>query len=98
MSYNDDTFTAISSINTIYFWSDTVKGLTEICRVLKPGGTFYNVVYTKEFLDDLAYTKKGFKKFVPKQLVEFGKQAGFEKIKVKHIVKGKSFVVIYTKQ
>ena len=98
LSYDDDTFTAISSINTIYFWSDTVKGLTEIFRVLKSGGSFYNVVYTKEFLDDLAYTKKGFKKFAPKQLVELGKQAGFEKIQVKHIVKGKSFVVIYTKK
>ncbi|MCQ2407877.1 MAG: class I SAM-dependent methyltransferase [Oscillospiraceae bacterium] len=98
LPYNDSTFIAISSINTVYFWSDTVKGLSEIFRVLKTGGSFYNVVYTKEFLDELAYTKKGFKKFDSKQLVELGKQAGFDHIQVKHIVKGKSFVVIYSKQ
>ena len=97
LPYDDETFKAVSSINTIYFWSDTVKGLTEICRVLKPGESFFNVVYTKEFLDALAYTKKGFKKFAPEQLAKLGKQAGFEKVQVKHIVKGKNFAVIYTK-
>ena len=97
LSYGNNIFMAVSSINTVYFWSDTVKGLSEIYRVLKPGGSFYNVVYTKEFLDALAYTKKGFKKFEPEQLIDFGKQAGFENTQVKDIVKGKSFVVIYTK-
>ena len=97
LSYADNTFAAVTSINTIYFWSDTVKGLSEILRVLKPGGSFFNVVYTKEFLDDLAYTEKGFKKFEQGQLVELGKQAGFGNIQVRDIVKGKSFAVIYTK-
>lgn len=84
-------------INTVYFWSDTVKGLSEIRRVLKPGATFYNVVYTREWLDKLSYTKKGFKKFEPELLMDFGRQAGFENVQIKDIVKGKSFVVIYTK-
>ena len=97
LPYDDDFFFAVSSINTVYFWRDAVKGLSEIYRVLKAGGSFYNVVYTKEFLDDLAYTKKGFKKFEPEQLVAIGKQAGFDNIQVKDIAKGKSFVVIYSK-
>lgn len=88
---------AITSINTIYFWSNTEKGLSEIRRVLKPGKSFYNVVYTKEWLDKLSYTQKGFKKFEPEQLVELGEKVGFDKIDVHNIVKGKSFVVIYTK-
>lgn len=97
LSYEDDTFAAISSINTVYFWRDTRKGLSEIYRVLKTGGTFFNVVYTKKFLDGLAYTKKGFKKYEPEQLIDLGKQVGFHRISVKDIVKGKSFVVIYSK-
>ena len=97
LQYEDDTFSAITSINTVYFWSDTVKGLTEIRRTLKDGSSFYNVVYTKEWLDKLSYTQKGFKKFEPEQLVELGKQAGFTDVSVKDIVKNKSFVVIYTK-
>lgn len=97
LSYKADYFSGISSINTIYFWEDTVKGLSEIRRVLKPSGSFYNVVYTRRWLDKLSYTKKGFKKFDSEELVRLGKQAGFEKIEVRDIVKGKSLAVIYTK-
>lgn len=97
LKYEDEFFEAVTSINTVYFWQDTVKGLSEIHRTLKKRGSFYNVVYTKEWLDKLSYTEKGFKKYGPEELVEFGKQAGFENIQVKDIVKGKSFVVIYTK-
>lgn len=97
LDYEPDIFSAVSSINTIYFWSDPVKGLSEIHRVLQPSKSFYNVVYTKEWLDKLSYTKKGFKKFEPEAFIQLGKQAGFAKIEVRDIVKGKSFVVIYTK-
>lgn len=97
LKYEDDFFEAITSINTVYFWQDTVKGLSEIYRTLKPNGSFYNVVYTKEWLDKLAYTEKGFKKYGEQELAAFGRKAGFENIQVKDIVKGKSFVVIYTK-
>ena len=97
LKYENDFFEAVTSINTVYFWEDTIKGLSEIHRTLKTGGAFYNVVYTKEWLDKLSYTEKGFKKYEPEELAEFGKAAGFENIQVKDIVKGKSFAVIYTK-
>lgn len=97
MQFDDNYFAAVTSINTVYFWSDTVKGLSKIRRTLNEGASFYNVVYTKEWLDQLSYTEKGFKKFEPQELIEAGKAAGFEDIEVKEIVKGKSFVVIYTK-
>ncbi|MDD6328249.1 MAG: class I SAM-dependent methyltransferase [Eubacteriales bacterium] len=96
LPYEDNMFSTVTSVNTIYFWEDTVKGLSEIKRVLKPGASFLNVVYTKEWLDKMSITKKGFKKYGSEDLVSLGKQAGFENIQVKDIVKGKSFVVIYT--
>lgn len=97
LPYEDNMFAGVSSINTVYFWNDAIKGLSEIKRVLKTNKSFYNVVYTKEWLDTLSYTQKGFKKYEPEQLIEFGRIAGFEHIEVKDIMKGKSFVVIYTK-
>jgi len=97
LCYEDEYFHAVTSINTVYFWSDTAKGLSEIRRTLKTGCSFYNVAYSKEFLDSLRYTEKGFKKFEPEELAELGRQAGFNTISVQDIVKGKSFVVIYTK-
>lgn len=80
LPFSDNMFYGVTSVNTVYFWSDTVKGLSEIRRVLKPGCSFCNAVYTKEWLDKLSYTKKGFKKFSPQELTELGKKAGFEKI------------------
>lgn len=97
LKYADNYFSAVTSINTVYFWTDTLKGLSEIHRTLKKDASFYNVVYTKEWLDKLSYTEKGFKKFEPEQLIELGRKAGFEKIEVKEIVNGISFAVIYTK-
>ena len=98
LPYEDNMFSGISSINTIYFWNDAVKGLSEIRRILKPGKSFYNVVYTKEWFGDSSFTEKGFNKYGPDELTDFGKKAGFEKMEVRDIVKGKSLMVIYTKQ
>jgi len=46
--FSDATFDAITSVNTIYFWQDYLKGLKEIYCVLKADGVFSNVVYSKE--------------------------------------------------
>lgn len=97
LPYQDNMFKAVSSVNTVYFWSDTLKGFSEIHRCLKDGGVFYNAVYAKEWLDRLSYTKKGFQKFTPEQLKEFGYRAGFEKVEIEQIHKGKSYAVICTK-
>ena len=98
LPYENDFFSAVTSVNTIYFWSDPVKGLTEILRCLKGGGVFCNAVYSKKWLDSLSYTRTGFKKYETEQLVELGYQAGFAEVEVKEISKGKSFAVIYKKQ
>lgn len=97
LHFADNTFDAVSSINTVYFWSDTVKGLSEIRRCLVPDGCFINAVYTKEWLSKTKMAEKGFKKFEREELVELGKKAGFENIEVTEIVKGKSFAVVYKK-
>lgn len=97
LNFPDNTFDAVSSINTVYFWSDTVKGLSEIRRCLVPGGSFVNAVYTKEWLTHTKMAEKGFKKFAPEDLVELGKQAGFTDITVTEIAKGRNFAVVYKK-
>lgn len=97
LQFAENSFDAVSSINTVYFWEDTVKGLSEIRRCLVPDGCFINAVYTKEWLSRTKMADKGFKKFEREELIELGKQAGFENIEVIEIVKGKSFAVIYRK-
>lgn len=97
LSYDNESFDVITSINTIYFWSDTTQGLKEIYRTLKPEGEFYNAVYTKEMLQKLSYTQKGFKFFEKEDFIQQGKNVGFSDVKICDIVKGKSFIVIYKK-
>lgn len=97
LNFEDNFFEAITSVNTIYFWQDTEKGLSEIYRVLKKGGTFYNAVYSKEWLQKTSYTKKGFKLFSKEELVLLGKNTGFSDVTVKEVVNGKSYIVEYKK-
>ena len=97
MPFEAETFDFVTTVNTIYFWQDTLKGLAEIHRVLKDGGVFCNAVYTQEWLKKLAYTREGFKFFDKEDYVKLGKEAGFHKVETKEIKQGKNFVVIYTK-
>ncbi len=97
MKFNDNSFDVVTSINTIYFWSDTVKGLTEICRTLKENGKFLNAVYSKKWLKKNPYAKTGFKFFEKEDFVKLGKQAGFRKTYIKDIKNGKSYIVIFEK-
>lgn len=97
LEYGDDFFDAVTSVNTIYFWDDTLKGLREILRTLKPGGVFYNAVYTKEFLQKLSYTKTGFKFFEREDYISLGKSAGFSEVEVTEVAKGRSLVVEFRK-
>lgn len=97
LSYEDNVFDVVTSVNTVYFWEDTEKGFSEVYRVLKKGGIFYNAVYSKEWLQTLSYTKTGFRFFHKKELAALGKQVGFSKVMIKEIVRGKSYVMGYRK-
>ena len=97
LEFEDNSFDIITTMNTIYFWNDTVQGLQEIYRVLKAGGVFYNAVLTKESLDKVFYTKNGFKKFEKSEYVELGRQVGFQNITFKNLGKKYGLLIIYEK-
>jgi ubiquinone/menaquinone biosynthesis C-methylase UbiE len=97
LDFHDQTFDAVTSVNTIYFWSDTVKGLSEIKRVLKDQGIFVNAVYAQEWLKKLSYTKQGFQFFSKEDYISDGKQAGFSHVTIEEIVSGKIYLIKYTK-
>ena len=40
LPYEDGIFDLVTAVETIYFWTDIDKALSEIFRVLKPGGCF----------------------------------------------------------
>ncbi|MDR0820896.1 MAG: class I SAM-dependent methyltransferase [Oscillospiraceae bacterium] len=85
------------TVNTAYFWSSLDAGLSEIWRVLKPGGVFVNTVYSKAMLDDLPVTKSGYAKYEIDEYLKVGAHNEFS-VKVRPIVEGRSYSIIYTKQ
>jgi ubiquinone/menaquinone biosynthesis C-methylase UbiE len=58
--FPDNSFDKIFCINVIYFWEQPADHLQEIYRVLKPGGTFYTSIRTKESLVQMPFAKYGF--------------------------------------
>jgi ubiquinone/menaquinone biosynthesis C-methylase UbiE len=66
--FADTAFSKVYTVNTVYFWDDLDKGLAEMYRILKPGGTFINTLYTKDTLDKLPMTRQGYTKYSLTQL------------------------------
>lgn len=93
LSFQDDLFEAVVSVNTIYFWNDTRKGLLEIYRTLKKGGVFSNAIYSKEWMQKTTYTEKGFKLFNPDEIESLAKEIGFKDVKILSLKAGKAFII-----
>jgi ubiquinone/menaquinone biosynthesis C-methylase UbiE len=56
-------FNKIFTINTIYFWEDPTQVLSEITRVLVPGGKFILTLRPKRLMENYPFTKYGFNMF-----------------------------------
>ena len=78
------TFDRIFTINTIYFWRDTVQGFGEIRRVLKPGGQAVVALRSRENMERVSFTQHGFRLFSPSEVPPFMQQAGFTNVKLTH--------------
>ena len=96
-SFENNFFDKAYTVNTIYFWNELEKCFSEIKRILKPNGIFMNVIYTKEFLDKILYTKYGFKKYSVEEIIKMTKENGMEIIETIEIKKNKSYCIISKK-
>ena len=85
------------TINTVYFWQDINKVLSEIKRVLKPDGIFLNVLYLKEWLDKLPVTQYGYSKYTFEQIEKITVESGLKVENIIEIENGKSICIIAKK-
>jgi ubiquinone/menaquinone biosynthesis C-methylase UbiE len=60
LSFDNQQFDKIFTLNTIYFWKNPKRVMTEIKRVLKPGGTFVIGLSTKEKMEGGDYFHERF--------------------------------------
>lgn len=60
LPFDDNSFTKIFTVNTLYFWDDPIPILSELARVLQPGGSLYLVFRPKSSMEQMPFTEYGF--------------------------------------
>ena len=68
LPYEDNTFTKICTVNTVYFWSVPQTVLKEFHRVLQPRGKLIICYNSPEFLEQAKLTQHGFTAYQPEEL------------------------------
>lgn len=91
LPFDSARFDRVFTINTIYFWPDTVQGFREIRRVLKPGGMAVIALRSRENMDRVSFTQHGFRLFDPSELPPFMQQACFTNVNLTHERQGTRF-------
>jgi SAM-dependent methyltransferase len=74
---DDAIFDGAVTVNTVYFWSDPKRGLSEIFRVLKPGGRLVLGIRPPDSMRRLPFTRHGFTIYEPPLLEDMLGQTGF---------------------
>lgn len=73
LPFKDGIFDRVFSIHTIYFWDDLSETLSEIYRVLTPGGSF--VITLCDGKDNEVW--EGIRSMMEVRLIPFAKEIGF---------------------
>lgn len=84
MPFAAASFDRVFTINTIYFWPDTMKGFAEIRRVLREGGLGAVALRSKEKMQKHKVTQYDFQLFSPEDVATLMKEAGFRDLRVDH--------------
>lgn len=83
----DGVFDLATAFETVYFWPGLEKCFREVCRILKPGGTF--LVVNESDGTDAASQKfekiiDGMKAYTAEEITEALKAAGFSRVETDH--------------
>lgn len=81
LPFKDQTFNKIFTVNTVYFWENSVAFLNEIYRVLKDDGTFVLTFAQKDFMEKLPFTAYDFKLYNNSEMEELISQSHFKRMK-----------------
>ncbi len=84
LPFGASVFDRVFTINTIYFWPNTLEGLGEIYRVLQHDGMAAISIRSKDKMEKQAVTTYDFRLFSADDVVGFMRRAGFREIRVDH--------------
>lgn len=73
-------FDRLLSVNSIYYWPDPARGVAEMYRVLRPGGTAVIALRAKAVVDKLGLEKHGYRSLGEQEVGNLLEQAGFSSV------------------
>lgn len=74
LPFENGSFDAVFTINTIYFWEQPQLLLNEIARVLKPGGKLFLTFAEASFMRQLPFVQYGFTLYDTEKVAELIKE------------------------
>ncbi len=83
LPYPDQTFSKVFTVNTIYFWKDAAKELSEIKRVLQKDGMLVIAIRSKNAMQQMSFTQFGFSKFNKEDLTDLLQANGFSVVNIR---------------
>lgn len=86
MPFARDCFDKAVAINTIYFWPDLLKGLSEIRRVLRSCGVLVIAAITPEAAIEMPFAAYGFNVYDASTLEDACVAAGFPSVQISRYV------------
>jgi SAM-dependent methyltransferase len=80
--FDDGTFDRVIAVNTIYFWPEPIRDLTEVHRVLKPAGTLVLAAMTPGGAAHLRASGEPFRTYEESELRSLLMKAAFSRIEI----------------
>lgn len=80
LSFKEEAFDKVCTVNTVYFWSSLEAGFAEIYRVLKPRGRLVVGFLPKERMDRMGMPKDIFTTRAPSEIVSSLTRAQFRNV------------------
>ena len=82
LPFEDKVFDKIFTVNTVYFWEESIDFLNEIYRVLKNSGTFVLTFGQRDFMEKLPFTQYNFKLYNNDEMEELISKSHFKRMKI----------------
>ncbi len=82
LSFVENTFDKICTVNTIYFWNEPLASLQEIKRVLKSGGKLVVGIRSADKMKELPVTQYNFRFYDPEAVKDLLVEAGFTNVSI----------------
>lgn len=80
LPFEEDSFTKIFTINTLYFWEDPARILAELYRVLKKDGELFISIRPREVMQHYPFVRYGFAMYTREEVAALLEKNGFQVI------------------